>query len=119
MALFRSSGYLPIEDYNGNAVAAYWSSRSEPTAPAAGRTSASGRTGAVLLQPGSSITVAPQHRKESLVELDLPGPAVARVDRVRARGIQRVSVEIMWLTIDRRSASARSLVGLPWKVQPS
>lgn len=24
VALFRSSGYLPIEDYNGNAVAAYW-----------------------------------------------------------------------------------------------
>ena len=24
VALFRSSGYVPIEDYNGNAVAAYW-----------------------------------------------------------------------------------------------
>jgi len=30
-----------------------------------------------------------------------------------------VSVEIMWEMIERRSASARSLGGLPWNVQPS
>jgi len=30
-----------------------------------------------------------------------------------------VSVEIMWLTIARRSPSARSFGGEPWKVQPS